>query len=286
MAKCNKCGKTYLTKECIHCRDQEYKYNKKAIDSIHGKESKKLWMFSFFILLSISALLVAIAIFKIQELESISNTNYKELNRVQIKNQQLERKNDINNRLIESLTKQNKELVHQSRNRSRSRNTYTSNTTYTKPKKQTTQKTQREVRYANSTPKAKQTQRKTTHTNYQRFSSDIKLVSDSKIRVSSDGKLVSNTSIYGRYYPKAYGVLNTGKNQISSVRCELKNNRYGVEDECSMKISEQFDKMYLGKLDSKSIKDFNHKTHMIECKYSKQYGIMHGCKVKIYKYIN
>ena len=98
MARCDRCGKTYLTKECVHCRDQEYKYNKKAIDSIYGKESRRLWMFSFFILLIISALIVAIAVFKIQELESISNINYKELNRVQIKNQQLERKNDINKR--------------------------------------------------------------------------------------------------------------------------------------------------------------------------------------------
>lgn len=174
-------------------------------------------------------------------------------------------------------------MVHRSRNNTR--NTYTSNTKYTKPKHRTNQKVQREVRYANSTPGKKQTHRNTTHTNYQRFSSDIKIISDSKVRIGSDGKLISNASVFGRYYPKAYGVLNTGKNQISSVRCGLKNNRYGVEDECSMKISEQFDKMYLGELDSKSIKNFNHKTHMIECKYSKQYGIMHGCKVKIYKYI-
>ena len=285
MAKCNKCGKTYLTKECIHCRDQAYRYNKETIDSAHGKEMKHLWKVAFFVLLLSTVLVITIAILKIQELQNISSLNYKEVNRVQIENQQLERKNNLNNRLIKSLTKENRELVHQSRNRSR--NTYASNSRYSKPKKRTTQKVQREVRYANSTPIIKQTtQNKTTYKNYQRFSNNIKLISDSKVKVSSNGKLTSNASIYGRYYPKAYGVLNTGKNQISNIKCGLKNNRYTIEDECSMQISEQFDKVYLGEMDAKNIKNFNYKTHMIECKYSKQYGLMHGCKVKIYKYIN
>ena len=36
-------------------------------------------------------------------------------------------------------------------------------------------------------------------------------------------------------------------------------------------------------MNSKSIKEFNYRTHMIECNYNKEYGVMHDCKIKIYK---
>ena len=64
MAKCLQCGKTYLTKECIHCRDQNYRYNKEAIKSIQGeninnnkdKVSNKLLLISITLIVLISIL--------------------------------------------------------------------------------------------------------------------------------------------------------------------------------------------------------------------------------------
>ena len=52
-----------------------------------------------------------------------------------------------------------------------------------------------------------------------------------------------------------------------------------------MEISENFDKVYLGKMDAKNIKNFNPKTHMIECEYNKKHGVMGDCKIKMYKYL-
>jgi len=137
------------------------------------------------------------------------------------------------------------------------------------------------------TTKSKNTKKKTytkqtkSKKIYQKFSNNIKLISDSRIKKLSNNKLTSNSQIYGRFYPKEYSVINPSKNQISNVRCGLKQNLYNVVDECSMNISNSFDKVYLGKMRANDIKNFDRKKYMIECNYSRTHGIMHDCRKKM-----
>ncbi|PHQ57077.1 MAG: hypothetical protein COA30_02625 [Sulfurimonas sp.] len=53
MAICDKCGKKYLTKECIHCRDNEYKYSNEAVKSVNNNKNIIQYMILAFISISI-----------------------------------------------------------------------------------------------------------------------------------------------------------------------------------------------------------------------------------------
>lgn len=115
----------------------------------------------------------------------------------------------------------------------------------------------------------------TDNKKYQRFSNNIKLVSDSTITILDNNKLMSNDIIKGRYYP-----LDT-INYINNIECGNNERIYTIRNECSMRISSGFDKVYLGKMESHTIKNINYKTHMIECKYNQEYGLMHDCMSKL-----
>lgn len=136
-------------------------------------------------------------------------------------------------------------------------NTYTPKTTY---KKRTEYNKHESVR-----PKRK----------YQEFSSYIELVSDSKISKMSDNRLKSNQKINGRYKP------HTSLMAIFNLNCNQKKRMLGIRNECSMKISPGMDLVYLSKMEARNIKNTDYSTHMIECKYSKEHGIMHDCKAKL-----
>jgi hypothetical protein len=271
MAICNKCGKKYLTKECLNCKTEEYKYN---------KEIKNLWKIAFFILLILSTLSIILAILKIQELENINSLNYQELNKIKIekieletKNQQLERKNNINARLIKSLKIQQRELVYKLRNYKNKLDTR-----YIKPKIHNNQKIQRKIKYTNNIPKTKHTHYRNTYKNktnkkYNNYRGYAKLISDSKIQKRNDNRLKSNSAIYGLY-----------KNPIIfSINCNNKK-IYKIENECMSYASSSMDKLYFSKSNINELKYFDKKTHMIECKYNQKYGLMHDCRTKIFKY--
>lgn len=104
---------------------------------------------------------------------------------------------------------------------------------------------------------------------YERYSS-AKLVSDSKIEVMSDNRLKSNMPIYGRYIDKYFTSADCGKNERI----------YKIENECSGVVF-SLDKIYFKKSNAGNIQNYNRKTHMIECKYDYDNGIMHDCDVKL-----
>lgn len=285
MAVCEKCGKEYLTKECVRCRNKEYTYNRQELDGMSFKENKSFWKVLSAILF-ISLLMITIGgLAKIIDLTEQNKKIIKDINVLQDENSHLRRKNDMNVRLIDSYKRNNIELQHKlNRNSNRARSNYSNSSKTQKKTYQTkqTRQTRSKNTYDNSRQQYKQpTKRKSQGKTYQNFSSEIKLVSDSKITKEYNNKLKSNAPIYGRYYAKAYSSLNPYPNQIAKIQCGLKNDRYGIVDECSMRISQNHDKVYLGKMDSRNISEFNYKTHMIECLYSKNHGIMGSCKVKM-----
>ena len=272
MATCNKCGKKYLTKECISCRDKNYRYNKKAIESMHNKKNNNLWIIAFFILLLSSTLILTIAFFKIQELKKISDSNYEEWKKIETKNQQLERKNDINKRLIESETKQIRELTHQLRNR----NTYSSNTKKFTPKRNKIYKNNKtKIKYVNSTPITKKTNYKNkVYKKYYNYTGYEKLVSDSEIQKRNDNRFKSNSPIDGLYTKPLFLNISCGNNPKI----------YKIRNECSSLAPHTNDRLYFTKMNIRELKNFNVRTHKIECKYSQEYGLMHDCRTKIFKY--
>jgi len=123
----------------------------------------------------------------------------------------------------------------------------------------------------------------------------MKLVSDSEIHIKN-GKLQSNSSIYGRFFSNDFLQYTLQTNGIYNINCNLKQNLYNVVDDCRMIITKDNTKylsklnpsrsniVYLGKMQAKNIKRFDNKTHMIECLYSEEYGIMHDCRRKIYHF--
>jgi hypothetical protein len=166
------------------------------------------------------------------------------------------------------------------RNLNNARNVQNHNNTRNTKPQNTTQRN--ETQYSNEHKKKIATYNKMNtkkhvvdNKRYQRFSGNIRLVSDSRITIQSNNKLKSNASIKGRYYP-----MNALK-MIYNIQCDNKKSLYNVRDECSMRISSSGDLVYLGKMESRNIANVDYTDHMIECTYSKKYGIMHDCKAKL-----
>lgn len=111
---------------------------------------------------------------------------------------------------------------------------------------------------------------------YQKFSNKIKFVSDSTITKLPDNRMTSNMPIKGRYYPPI-----SMKEIIYQENCNRKENLYNAVDECSMKITWTGDIIYSSKMNVKDLKEFDKNTHMIECEYSKDHGILHNCMKKL-----
>jgi hypothetical protein len=101
-----------------------------------------------------------------------------------------------------------------------------------------------------------------------------KLISDSEIKIREDNRFISNSIIYGIY-----------KYQIHNIKCGQNPNIYKINNECSGYSFFTIDKLYFSKSNINELRNFNTKDHQIECTYSQEYGIMHDCKVKIFKYI-
>ena len=262
---------------------------KKLAEQVLEKKESHLGK-AVFIFLSIMFVLISAGVIAYQyiELERIKKANIKQEQRYDLKIKKLNQEKEYlakqyrryksviddykqeNRKLVSKLRRaknnnydnQIKPKVYKQQNKYTNRKTYTKQRVYNKP---TTYKKQR--------VKSKPTKK------YQKFSKNIKLISDSQISRRSDNRLQSNSYIRGRYYPKAYSYLNG----ISNVTCGLKNDIYKVDAECSMKLSNNHDKVYLRKSNAKNIRNFNYKTHMIECDYNQEHGMMHNCQIKMYK---
>jgi hypothetical protein len=187
------------------------------------------------------------------------------------------------NKIIENYQKNNIELAHEIRNlKSKLKYTQanTTNKTYTvinpkqSTKKQyTNQHTKKNTQiYTNPKQNYKTTK---SQKKYQNFSNQIKFISDSTITKKADNRLDSNMPIRGRYYPPLNSKI------IYNENCDRKENLYNVVDDCSMRISLTGDLIYSSKMNVKDLKKFDKNTHMIECEYSKDYGILHNCMKKL-----
>lgn len=109
----------------------------------------------------------------------------------------------------------------------------------------------------------------------------LKLKSDSKIYMNKHNKkLKSNSSIYGEFYLKRYLI----DNGVLNVVCDKFERKYKIVNECRLSIVGLSNGVYTKRNRINDIKKMNVNTHMLECKYSKEHGIMHDCSVKIYKY--
>lgn len=104
---------------------------------------------------------------------------------------------------------------------------------------------------------------------YPRYSA-AKLVSDSKIEVMPDNRLKSNMPIYGRYINKPVITIECGKNEKI----------YKIINECTGAVF-PLDRIYFKESNKKNIINHNMKTHMVECIYDQEHGIMHDCNVKL-----
>jgi len=304
---CEKCGEKYITKECMKCKTTEDFINKtlgrktvnKKIEpnkiypskQNNYKDSKTSIMKTVFVFLLIISI-TATGLMYLKTKETIEKNN--NLARIikKLESDNIDIKNRLNEEreLISRYKNNARQLAYENSRLKRNNNissvkpkTYTKRTerkqVYIKPK--TTNNTY--IRPKVNTPPRTYTKQSVTAPvkKYQRFSSNIKLKSDSKINIKSDNRLQSNLRIYGRYYPRKYSVVSPSKNQVSNINCNLSQNIYKVVDECSMTISDSFDKVYLGKMNIDRMKTFDRETHMIECIYSQNNGLMHDCKVKL-----
>ena len=287
MAFCDNCGKRYITKECLNCKNN-LNTNKKV--------DNNLLKIAFFILVVAFAFIIGVGSVEFIEIKKQNEIKTKRISQLIDDNKNLRQSRKRLTKQINNFNKNNKKLIKEIRDLKRN----TKKKIYAKSNnkkyiKQKVQNKRRNTQYTNKEyieQKIKD-RKKYTQTNnvkqkvenkiYQKFSKNIKLISDSRITIKSNNLLTANSNIYGRFYPKAYSARNRSKNQISNIKCGLKKNIYSVVDECSMNISDKYDKVYLGKMVAKDIQDFNHKTHMIECNYSRTHGVMHDCKIKMYK---
>lgn len=85
-----------------------------------------------------------------------------------------------------------------------------------------------------------------------------------------DNRLKSNMPIYGRYI-KEYGII---------TECGKNENIYQIMNECTGMVF-PLEKIYYKKSNAGNIQNHNRNTHMVECKYDYDNGLMHDCDVKL-----
>lgn len=267
MREMNNLKKALQKKNLTLNSETQFKQNtgNKKNNTNHKKSALGIFIFIIIFLMLIVA--TGMMYLKLKE-EMNKNKNYIRI----IKN--LEAKNDdlkdiINKkkRLIKEYQKDNKKLAYQNarlkRNRS-SQDSYQPNVRNLHIKPSPAPRT-----YTKKTPTRKQSTKPTKK--YHRYSGYSKLVSDSKIIRRSDNRFQSNENIYGIYKHRI----------IRHIKCNLKQNIYKVVDECKTYAPYSTDILYLSKSNVEDVKNFDTKTHMIECEYSQKHGLMHDCKVKL-----
>lgn len=275
MAKCEKCGKEYYTRECLKCKGKVWHYPTKDIKRKEKSNTFRIIMSGLVIIIMIG---VAGGALRVYDLDKQDTQLKKQIKTLRSKNNQLETRNGLNEQLLNNLKKENQKLRNQIKYRT-SRPTSSVKPTRKKKKriKPTTNNYTKTIYSNSSQPKQVQQtqqvrQRAVNNKTYQKYTSRIKLISDSKITVLPDNRLKSNSQIYGRYY--GY--------QQNSINCNRKENLYKVVDDCSMKLGLVTDEVYFSKSHQKTIKNYNRNNHMLECDYNQENGVFHDCKVKIY----
>jgi cell division protein FtsB len=241
------------------------------------KENKYIFSALIIALISMIGLETYIGYEEYTKYENYTKELKAQIEQLKNKNEVLTRRAEQIERINKSFQQENINLVHENRRlKNNSQSQITQNNIQTiKPNKQNSTQNV----YSNNTRTKNQTTKNYIPykpvKKYQSFSNSIKLISDSRIIKKSDNRLESTTPIYGRYYPII------GINEVQGINCNLKENLYNVEDECSMILTMTGDKIYTSKIRTKEFKNIDIKRHMIECDYSKDYGIMHNCSLKL-----
>lgn len=201
----------------------------------------------------------------------------KDIDNIKYENVTLRKQINRNNELISRYQKNNKELAYANSRLKRNNTSYTKPKTYTRKSKprsesrqvyikpKTTNKTY--IRQSvNKPPKIYTPTKK-----YIKYRGYKKLVSDSTITTRSDNRLKSNAPIYALYY-----------HRLLSTDCNLKQDMYKVVDECKgSNTLYGMNELYFKKSNVNDVKRFNEDTHMIECIYNQEHGLMHDCNVKM-----
>lgn len=247
-----------------------YKDEKLEIQRL--KHSKRMIKIGFIIFTIISIAVIAMMFLKTVEDKKTNERANKIINNLENENRALRRDITSKQNQISYLTRENQELQ---RNRyiKQSRQVKPTTKQYSKPKV-STPKIQ-EQQYTRSEPniskpktynQPKYTAPKKTYPRY----TAAKLVSDSKITVMPDNRLHSTMPIYGRYIKKYAINTDCGKNERV----------YKIINECTGVVF-PLEKIFFKKSNLKNIQNHNRNTHMIECKYDYENGIMHDCSVKL-----
>jgi hypothetical protein len=272
--KCNKCGKEYLTKECIPCRDKHNYYNKNEIENMKLKHNSNMLKVGLGIISVIVFFLGAGGIVKIINMQNDNEKLIKDIELVNVENYNLERKSEMNERLINDYKKINIELTHQLR----SYKNYVNNSSI-KPIISNNQNKPQKIQNQNihqnyAEPERRKentyiTQKNVTNKRYIRYG-QAKLVSDSRIEVMPDNRLKSTMPIYGKYINKYFTQADCGNNERV----------YKIVNECSANAL-LFEQIYFKESNADDIQNHNRNTHMVECLYNYENGVMHDCRVKM-----
>ena len=138
------------------------------------------------------------------------------------------------------------------------RQQYYYNKKYTEQKKKT-----------NTKRKTYTSKRHTPKKTYDKYSSSVKLKSDSRIILMEDNRLKSNAPIYGTF--KGY--------LITNAKCPKKREHdINMYNECFVKNVNN-DKFYFKK---ELVGEFNHRINnygIVNCHYNKKFGIMQDCRI-------
>jgi len=229
----------------------------------------------------IGSLLISIGIFgTIAGIAYLFYENEKLKEKIKELTQQNDHYQDTNLKLINEIKKlkrKNRTLAYQLRS---SNYKWTKNTHKTK-KYTSNQKQKRKIVKMNITPSKNNKNNPLDHVlskqprkYYHRYTGYTKLKSDLKIKIRPDNRFVSNQPIYGWY-----------RGRIYSAVCGKEKRIYKIENECRTLAPNSLDPLYFSKSYYKDLRTYNTKDHMIECRYSQKYGIMHDCKPKLYRYV-
>ncbi|MBA3027034.1 MAG: hypothetical protein FP820_11630 [Sulfurimonas sp.] len=272
--KCEKCGKEYLTKECVPCRDKHHYYNKNEIENMKLKHNGNMLKIGLGIISVVVFFLGAGGIIKIANMQDDNEKLMKDMELLNAQNNNLKRKNLMNETLVNDYKRTNIELKHELRSYKSYVSSNSNRQVPTNNQNVSQYASKVENKNTNQNYAAPERQKENTYTaqrkkTYIRYG-QAKLVSDSRIEVMSDNRLKSTMPIYGKYINKS----------ITSPDCGSNERIYKIVNECSANVS-LFEQIYFKQTNADDIQNHNRTTHMVECLYNYENGVMHDCMVKM-----
>jgi len=208
------------------------------------------------------------SIFKIHNLQKENEKLKKEVKDLKFENINMKQAIFLKDKMLRGYEKTNKELALKAK---RKNSNVKTNKTYTK---NTTRNAQDFIELKKEKKSSKKTTKKSKK-KYEKYSKNMHLISDSEIKIDKYNKLYANAPIYGRYKTSNYHL-----NKIYRISCNQHEKKYNAVDECRAKTIDG-DTIYSTELKMKDMRRYNANRYMIECKYSKDYGIMHDCMLKM-----